>query len=622
MSILTFTDVRKAYGPQEVLRGATFFVGPGRKVALVGPNGAGKTTLLRLALGEERADGGRISLVAGTRVGLLEQEPLLGDARTVLESAQRPTLAHREAWAELLALESSLEAGEEAALAAYDAAHHRYQELHGYECETRAREVLAGLGFPMETWEKPVAVLSGGERTRLALVQLLVVQPDLLLLDEPTNHVDWEACEWLQEYLGRYPGSVLLVSHDRYFIDRVADEVVSLEDGQTRTYQGNYSAFTRKRAAERAQQEELYRRQQMEIERQEAIIQRLRSHRKFDAMHSREKVLARLTQDGPEAPSRRSGPAVRMRPESARATGQVALTARGLGFAYGSRSLFGGLSFTLERGERLGVIGPNGIGKSTLLKVLAGELKPAAGEVTLGYNVDAVYFAQDRGTLDPEATVVETLDSAADLTTTLLFQTLHQFGFMGSAVEKPVSALSGGERTRLALACLIVRRPNVLLLDEPTNHLDITSRESVEGALAAFKGTIVVVSHDRYFLERVPTRLLELRPGLHRFFDGTYSRYRESLAAPPPAKPAPRKASPAGLSANGARRAAANAPAKRLRELERSIESTEARVAELTQQLADPDTYRADRAAALSSEYNHLTHHLESLYAEWSSLAG
>jgi ATP-binding cassette subfamily F protein 3 len=502
-------------------------------------------------------------------------------------------------------------------LAAYDAAHARYEHLGGYDCETRAREVLAGLGFPTAAWEKPVAVLSGGERTRLALAQLLVLQPDLLLLDEPTNHVDWEACEWLQEYLARSPSAALIVSHDRYFLDRVVSEVVSLENGATRTHAGNYSAFVRKRAAERELEEERYRSAREEIARQEAILARLRSHRNFSAMHSREKVLQRLGQ--PDRPAREAA-AVRVMARDGRASGRVALTARSLSFAYGPRSLFGNLSFTLERGERLGIIGPNGAGKSTLLKVLAGELRPQAGDVTLGYQADLAYFAQDLGSLDPDATPFETIFAAGDLTLTQTFQVLHQFLFMGDAVEKQVGSLSGGERTRLALAQLLVRRPNVLLLDEPTNHLDIPSCEAVEAALNAFPGAILVAAHDRYFLERVPTRLLEIRPGLHRFFAGNYDRYRETVAPAAPAKPAPPRR-PAPAAARRPDRGAPS-PAKRLRDLEKQIEAAETRMAELTALLADPETYRTAGAAQLSTEYDTLAASIDPLYAEWSELAG
>lgn len=618
MAILTFSEIHKAYGLQEVLLGVTFNVQEGSRTALVGSNGAGKTTLLRIAAGLERADSGRVVLQDGARVGMLDQEPLVGDTRSVIEAAQRPSLAHRQAWADLLALESTMEDGSEAHLAAYDEAHHRYQDLGGYECETRAREILAGLGFPIDSWDKQVAVLSGGERTRLALVQLLVLQPNLLLLDEPTNHVDWDACEWLQEHLGRYPGGVLIVSHDRYFLDRVVDEVVLLDQGTARSYRGNYTNFVARREIEREQDELRYRREQEEIARQEAIIQRLRSHRKFNSMHSREKTLARL--ESSEAPAR-AGRTMKVKLSAERMAGQVVLSASGLAFGYGTRTLFSGLNLTLERGDRLGVFGANGTGKSTLLKVLVGELRPAAGQVELGFRVDAVHFDQNHANLDPEATVFDTVYESAEMNPGQAFHILHQFLFSGKAVEKQVENLSGGERTRLALARLMAQRPNLLVLDEPTNHLDIPSREAIEAALVAYSGTLIVVSHDRYLLARVPTRLMEIRPGAHRFFLGNYARLREMASAAPTTAPkaGPVRALAGSRNGRGPRQAS---PAKRMGQVEKEIEGTEARLTAITSELANPDTYKDNAAGGLSAEFQELTAGLDALYAEWAELAG
>ncbi|MCC2670724.1 MAG: ATPase componens of transporter with duplicated ATPase domain, partial [Armatimonadetes bacterium] len=383
MSLLTFSDVHKSYGNQDVLQGISFFVGPGRKTGLIGANGAGKTTILRLVTGEEQPDRGRVTLQPSTLVGLLSQEPLIGDARTVLEAAQRPSDELQRVWAQLTELEAATLQDEET-LHRYDELHHEYQDLGGYDCENRAKEILAGLGFTEEAWTRSIAVLSGGERTRLALVQLLVRQPDLLLLDEPTNHVDWEASEWLQEYLRRYPGAALIVSHDRFFLDDVAEEIVELERHQARVYQGNYTAFSKKKAAEREQAEELYRRQQEEIVRQQGVIQRLRSHRKFDSMHSRERQLEKLQQEVIERP-REPNRNLKVKPGDVVASGREVLAARGLEHRFGERKLFAGLSLDLERGERLAIIGPNGAGKTTLLKDLGGVHQPTAGSVSYGY---------------------------------------------------------------------------------------------------------------------------------------------------------------------------------------------------------------------------------------------
>jgi ATP-binding cassette subfamily F protein 3 len=615
---LTLSDLQKSYGNQDVLRGASFFVSPGAKVGLIGANGSGKTTLLRLVSGEEQPDAGRVTLQPNAQVAILSQEPLLGDARTVLDAAQRPSEELQHVWHEMTTLEAAALESEDGLLR-YDQFHHRYQDLGGYGCENRAKEVLPGLGFREDSWSKPASVLSGGERTRLALAQILVLQPDLLLLDEPTNHIDWEASEWLQEYLRRYPGAALMVSHDRYFLDEVAEEIVELERGLTRTYRGNYSAYTRKKAAEREQAEEEYKRGQEEIERQQAIIQRLRSHRNYNGMHSRERTLEKLQEELGEKP-REENRKLKVRTDGAPSTGREALTAQKLEHGFGERTLFRNVTLTLERGERLAIIGPNGAGKSTLLKNLAGELPPRGGSLAYGYRVKPAYFAQDLSSLDPAATVWETLWDTGALDQQQTMQALHQFLFIGDAIGKNVGDLSGGERTRLALCKLLVTRPNLLLLDEPTNHLDLPSREAVERALRQYPGAIVVVSHDRYFLEAVATRLLELGSRGHRFFDGGYRRYRETFPQP---STAPGKSAPT-------RKAAAPPPPKskpvppsrRLPKLEAEIARLETRLREVTTRLADASAW-SDGAEgnALSAEYDSLTASLEALYVEWAEIA-
>jgi ATP-binding cassette subfamily F protein 3 len=614
VSLLTLSEVHKAFGNQDVLEGASFFVSPGRKVGLVGPNGAGKTTLLRLITGEEQPDTGRVTLQPNARVALLSQEPLVGDARTVLEAAQRPSAELQAVWAEMTALEAA-DLHDEDALHRHDELHHRFQDLAGYECENRARDILPGLGFPEAAWEKKVAVLSGGERTRLALVQILVLQPDLLLLDEPTNHVDWAACEWLQDYLRRYPGAALIVSHDRYFLDEVVEEVVELARGRTRTYTGNYTAYAKKKQVEREQAEEQYRRRQEEILRQQEVIQRLRSHRKFNSMHSREGVLERLQKEQGERP-RDDRKGLKIVGRNGASTGKEALILSDLEHGF-ERPLFAGVSRVLERGERLAIVGPNGAGKTTLLKIIAGELTPRKGSVTYGYRARPAYFAQDLSSLDPDATVWETIWETGAVNNQETMQALHQFLFAGDAINKQVADLSGGERTRLALCRLLITRPNLLLLDEPTNHLDIASREAVEQALRAYPGAVVVVSHDRYFLDAVATRILELRTGGHRWVDGGYGAYRE-LTAPRPAPPPARKAAAAPAAAPRPRPVSAN---KRLPKLEAEIAREEARLKEVTALLGETATWTSGAATDLTAEFEALNARLEPLYAEWANLA-
>jgi ATP-binding cassette, subfamily F, member 3 len=615
LALLTVAELHKSYGNQDVLKGATFFLSPGCRTGVVGPNGAGKTTLVRLLAGLESPDSGQIVLTPNTTVALLAQEPFSGDRRTVLEAAQRPTADMEAAWRDLLRFESE-GAAESQALDRYDAAHHQFQSLGGYECEQRAKEILPALGFLESAWGKPAAVLSGGERTRLALAQILILQPDLLLLDEPTNHVDWATSEWLQQYLARYPGSVVVVSHDRFFLDEVSNEILEVAGGQARAYRGNYTEYARKKTLEREQAERDRARKISEIERQEAIVQRLRTHRKYHSMHSREQVVDRLRETLPE--KHRDARKLKVRAEQKAGSGREVLSVDRLSHAFDSQCLFQDLSLSLERGERLGIIGPNGAGKSTLLRILTGRLAPDAGTVHYGFRVQPAFLSQEVTDLDPEATVWESVWSTGETDNTRTIQVLHQFLFVGSDLEKPVSVLSGGERTRLALCRMLVAAPNLLLLDEPTNHLDLPSREALERALTEYPGTIAVVTHDRYFLDAVATRMLEIRPGGHRLFDGGYRQYRQRITPPaPPSAPAkPKSAVPAP------RRARSISPTKRLPRLESEIAELEARLQSVTAQLADAATWTGgDEGTLLQAEYGELGNRLEALYAEWEELA-
>lgn len=615
MSVLTLSEITKSYGPLDLLRGVSFFVGPGRRAGLVGPNGAGKSTLLRIVLGEVEPDSGSMTLQPGAIVGMLAQEPCFGEETAVIGAAERPTPELQALWRDLTELEAAgLEA--EADLHRHDELHHRFQALGGYECAHRARGILAGLGFPESTWSRSIDALSGGERTRLALAQLLVRQPDLLLLDEPTNHIDWETCEWLQGYLSDYPGAALVVSHDRFFLDRVVQEVIDLSEGRTRTYSGNYSAYRTKKEREIEQAQAAAGKRAEEIERQQAVIQRLRSHRKFDSMHARERVLERLESEQAAAPvpvqPRRS---LRIHHRESARSGREVLVADRVTHGYGERKLFSGLNLVLERGERLAVVGPNGAGKTTLLRILAGELTPLQGAVRYGFRVQPAYFSQDQSDLEPAATVWETLWDTGAVTEQEGRQALHQFLFMGAALDRQVGDLSGGERTRLALCRALVTCPNLLLLDEPTNHLDLPAREAVERALCAYNGAVVVVSHDRYLLDAVATRVIEIREGKTLVVDGGYSRYRELVAprrAPTPTPPA----------RPGASRRRPAPPSRRLPRLEQEIAELEAQQRELERSLVSMDSWRPGaQTSKLTAEYEGLAERLAGLYREWEEVA-
>ncbi len=614
MAILTFTQVGKAYGHQEVLTDVSFLVNEGDRVGIVGPNGAGKSTLLRLVTADEQPDGGRISLAPNIRLGVLRQDPLTGDARTVREAAERPEPRLEQLWQSLLALEGGSlqgDAGDE-----YHRIHALFEDLGGYQCRHRAPGVLVGLGFQPELWDRPVAVLSGGERTRLALVQLLVLQPDLLLLDEPTNHVDWEASDWLQAYLATYPGTVMIVSHDRFFLDRTVHRILELNNTACTAFLGNYTQYRRKKAAQLELESEQYRRHVQEIERQEAIVQKYRSHRNFSGMHSREKLVEDLR--GSLSPPPRAARSLRIHQREVAASGEEVLRTTGLGHGFDRRSLFRGLGLILRRGERLGIIGPNGAGKSTLLHCLAGRLVPREGRVEYGHRVQPALFTQDLSALDPTQTVWETIWSTGALNLTESMQALHQFLFVSDALDRVVGDLSGGEQTRLALCRLLITSPNLLLLDEPTNHLDIPSREAVEQALRHYKGTLVVVSHDRYLLQAVTTRTLRLAEGRHRLIDRGFGELSEADLNPPkPAAVTPRAAPAPPASA-----VKPLSPSKRLPRLERDIADHEAEQERLRDLLQDPTVW-ADpvESRRLAEGMEQHAAALEALYAEWAAVA-
>ncbi len=620
MALLTLAEIHKEFGTQPVLEGVSFFVDTGRKVALIGANGSGKTTLLRMIAGLDRPDSGSVSMVPGARIGYLPQDPLMAEDGTVFEAARLPSPEHKAVWAELQRLETALDGADETRLdelvEAHGEAAHRFDALGGYAGEARAREILGGLGFREADWAKPVPVLSGGEKTRLALTQILVLEPDLLLMDEPTNHLDLEACEWLQEYLGRYPGAALIVSHDRYFLDHVVTHVVELENRKAATYTGNYRAFAEKKAQMREIQAEHYRLQQKEIERLEQVAQRLFSHRHFNSYRSRLKAIDRMEKI--EKPSDvKAG--IRINTTPALQSYQEVLEVRGLCRRFGDKILYEGLSFALYRGERMGIIGPNGSGKTTMLKTIAGEGKPDAGKIVIGNNVRVRYFAQDLADLNPANTVLEELLETVDLTFKECCNLLGRFMLGGAAMEKSVSVLSGGERCRLSMAKLFAERPNLLILDEPTNHLDIATREALEEALQAYPGTVLFASHDRYFIDAVASRLLELRAGKARTFDGNYTRYREKLAAA--ARPITMKGKAPVLAGKAAANGRKDGSKKRLAQMEREISSTETRLAELTAVLANPAGHRGVSLGEVSREYDQLSHRLQELYGEWEATA-
>ena len=610
MSVLQVQGLAKFFGARAVFQAVGFTLARGERAGLVGPNGAGKTTLLEILAGRSEPDGGTVSLARGTEVGYLTQDPEL-PAGALREAALRARPDISAAAARMAALEEAMAAGQDV-LAEYAEAQHAFEHAGGYEWEHRVDEVLGGLGFGPADHAADLASLSGGQRLRAALACLLLREPDLLLLDEPTNHLDAAAVTWLEGWLPRFPGTALIVSHDRYFLDRVCSLIFELAGGALRAFRGNYTAYVRQREERVATAEEVGERLDAERAKLQAYIDRYRAGNRAKQAKSREKRLQRLDEESGERPSFvQTGPMrLHFRPRGT--SGREVLALEGVTKAYGPRTLFTPFTAEVFRGERIGVIGPNGAGKTTLLRILDGEEDPSGGEVWWGAGTMVGLFRQDLGGLDDEQTVLDAvLDADPALTPGPARDLLARFLFRGDAVFTRVGELSGGERNRLSLCRLVLAGDNVLLLDEPTNHLDIPGREALEAALLAFPGTLVVVSHDRYLLDRIVTRIWAVGEQHVGDFQGSYSEY-VAAAAPPPPRPAPRAAPvPTAVPVRAAR------PAVDVATLETAISAQERSVATLEEQLADPDLYRSGDASAAVAAYHAAKAELERLYAAW-----
>ena len=549
MSILRLDGVTREVGTFVILDQVTASMAVGDRIGLVGPNGAGKTTLLRLAAGLDEPDAGEVHRKRGLSLGLLSQEAHFDAAFMAapdLRAAVRHGAAHLERMAEQLA---ALEGDHRVTEPAYADLQHRFETLGGYTLDQRVDETLSGLGFAREEWIKPPAALSGGEQTRAALARLVIADPDLLLLDEPTNHLDLEALEWLEEHLRRRHGSLLVASHDRAFLDGMVNRVWELCDRRLTAFRGDYSAYHRQRAERDARQARDVESQAGQIAREQELVQRYRSHRKFSKMHEHEARLERLEAERIETPKggrRLRLPGAALGGTGPARSGELAVRIDELVAGYlPPRTTGDGQArptaepkpvirvpfLAAQRGERIGIVGPNGAGKTTLLRTVAGELPPLDGTLVFGHNVSLGYLAQLRGAAIPGATVLDALLEAIPITAGEARGYLARFLFRGDDAFKEVRSLSGGERSRLELALLGIMPSNLLLLDEPTNHLDIPAREAIEAFMAETPATLLIVSHDRRLLETVCERLWVVDDGLAAPFDGGYRAWRAAVAA-------------------------------------------------------------------------------------------
>lgn len=660
--MLSVHGMGKYYGGSPVFTQVSLSVAPGEKIGVIGRNGAGKSTLLRCLAGVVEPDEGQVTLARGTRVAYLSQRDDGGFPGLSLPLSHGPATVEAvalEVFRPLMDLEGQLRAMEaEMAqgaddpgfLARYGRVLETFESSGGYTFRARTHAVLAGLGFDSSWHGREVADLSGGERVRLALACMLLAEPDLLLLDEPTNHLDLEAVEWLEAFLQRFPKAVIVVSHDRTFLDRVTRRTWEVEGGRVTEYRGSYSQAMAQQAADRLRRQREYEAYVARKTHLEQFVQRFRAGTRARQAQDRLKKLERL-QPPPVFPDARDDkPALRL--SSSTSSGSSSFRARvvcagdQVTVRFGGRTVLDGVSFTVRAGDRIALVGPNGAGKTTLLRCLVGELLPTAGYVEWAPGVGLGYFAQQRHDLPEELTVLDALLERYALPRQEARRLLASFLFTGDQVEQRVATLSGGEKARLALLFLMLSDAQVLLLDEPTNHLDLPSRTALEEALEQFPGTLIVVSHDRYFLERTTEKTWILEDGALTVWDGTYASYREQQArgafpghheqgltnANGPA--AADRSSPAGGSSLQVRgtpskeihrtaRGPSAALQRRLSQVEAEIFRLEELKEELGRRLADPELYRqGDEGASRAVErYREVEEKLQELYDLWADLA-
>jgi ATP-binding cassette, subfamily F, member 3 len=622
------SSVALSYGADEVLADVSAIVRPRDRVALVGRNGAGKTTLLRILAGELQPDRGEVSLPAGSRVALHDQRPPLTGDLTLGAYVGAGAADARALEAELAALERRMAAGDTdaAVMRRYDAAQREFERAGGYAWRTRLEAVARGLGFVPGDLDRPLRTFSGGELTRASLTRALAAEPDVLLLDEPTNHLDTNAIEWLEEHLDGLDASVVFVSHDRWFLESVATGVLEIDRGRGRFDKGSYSHWRALKAERLAAQADAYERQQGELAHLQRFVDRFRYGTKSRQAQSKLKAMARI--ERVERPTGQRALGFRFPPPAR--SGRIVLEAEGLAVSVPGRTLIADADFAIERGQRVALIGPNGAGKTSLIETILGRRAPAAGRTKLGHGVTAGYYSQQSLELPDAYRALDVITAGSGLTGPAARDLLGLFLFSGDEVEKPVSALSGGERRRLALARTVVSGANFLVLDEPTNHLDIESREALEDALLGFPGTLLLVSHDRALIEALATRTLSIEDGRLVARDGAfgdYARAHEATDAPAPATKAAARPRPAAAAKPKPARRPDPAPAKRrpsqrarreVARLENEIASAEERLGALEARLSTPDAYADDADIATDGrEHKRLQEELAYLYREW-----
>jgi ATP-binding cassette subfamily F protein 3 len=631
MATLKVNGLSKAFGINTVFENVSFEIHSGERIGLVGANGAGKTTLLRCLMGQEEYDSGAVSVSSGSVIGYLRQD-FNYTSRTIreeMEGAWEQVLYYQDKLAEL-SHELETHKDDEKLLEAYGRAEERFDYLGGYHYESDTKKILTGLGFTDADWDRDIHGFSGGQKVRINLAAAFVRHPDFLILDEPTNHLDMGMLEWLEDYLRSYRGGILMVSHDRYFLDAAATGIIDLENHHIHSYRGGYTQFVKTKESLKAAQEKAYEKQQEHIRETEEYIRRYKAGIKAKQARGRQSQLNRLERI--EKPVHLS--TLHFHFEKPEESAEKVLDVMGVTSSYGKHVIFENLTMHVKKGETVGLIGPNGAGKSTLLKLITGDKRPDKGYIQIGNRVKIGYYSQEQDRLNPALTVLEQIEDTFNMGEQEARNLLGMFLFHGDEVFKSVSLLSGGEKARLSLLVLFLEKPNFLILDEPTNHLDIPTREIMEQAIQAFGGTALIVSHDRYFLDKVTTRILDMEDGKLTEYLGNYTYFREKQkdleeyrkareeeekeektpAVKTEAKtkkagkqedvPAPRTEPPAGVQ-------------NKLEHVEMEIQRMEATLTMYNVQMASqPDDYET-----LAKEYEQTKEKLDALYARWDELA-
>lgn len=638
--LLSCQNISKAFGTKEVLRDVNFHINEKEKIAIVGINGSGKTTLLKIIMGEETPDNGQVIIAKDTTIGYLSQHQDISFDNTIYGEMLATKQYILDLEANIRKLEKDMKHAEgeelEKILETYNRLSSKYDRDNGYSYESEITGVLKGLGFSPEDYDRHINTLSGGQKMRIALGRLLLTRPDLIILDEPTNHLDMPSISWLEGFLASYSGSVLIVSHDRYFIDRIVTKVIEIDNKKATIYHGNYTYFADKRAELRASMMKAYLNQQAQIKHQEAVITKLKQFNREKSIkraESREKMLDKI--DVLDKPTEIASE-MRLTLEPSVESGNDVLTVSHLAKSFGKKALFTDLDFEIKRGEKVALIGGNGTGKTTILKMINHIVSKDAGTITLGSRVHIGYYDQEHQVLSLHKTIFEEIsDAYPDLNNTKIRNVLAAFLFTGDDVFKKIEDLSGGERGRVSLAKLMLSPANFLILDEPTNHLDIQSKSILEDAIRNYTGTVLVVSHDRYFINRIATRILELKDQKLYSFIGNYEYYDShkdqvytaaAAVAPESTDFVPDTTAPVSSAKDDYKKqkeeqARIRKKENDIKKTEQQIEQVEAEISEIDQEFEKPEiATNSAKLGELSKKREELSSKLSALYEAWEDL--